>query len=133
VNGAAGQAPVMIEGRVGDTVTLDAAGTTDPDRDALTYRWFFYAEAGTGIPSQPVYSGGLVTVGGGGSLDEGGIPSASAGGPPQPKPRVTVVDGDTARASVRLDVPGVSHVILAVEDSGTPSLTAYRRVIIRAR
>jgi hypothetical protein len=30
-------------------------------------------------------------------------------------------------------VPGVAHVILAVEDDGRPSLTSYRRVILRMR
>jgi hypothetical protein len=29
--------------------------------------------------------------------------------------------------------PGLSHVILAVEDAGTPSLTAYRRVVLDVR
>jgi hypothetical protein len=28
---------------------------------------------------------------------------------------------------------GLAHVILAVEDSGTPSLTSYRRVVIRMK
>jgi hypothetical protein len=31
----------------GQTVTLSAAGTTDPDGDKLTYRWWHYKEAGT--------------------------------------------------------------------------------------
>jgi hypothetical protein len=39
---------------VGEPVTLDAEGTRDPDGDTLRFRWFFYPEAGTGIPGQPV-------------------------------------------------------------------------------
>jgi hypothetical protein len=27
-------------------------------------------------------------------------------------------------------VPGTAHIVLAVEDDGTPSLTSYRRVIL---
>jgi hypothetical protein len=27
-------------------------------------------------------------------------------------------------------VAGVAHVILAVEDQGTPSLTSYRRIVL---
>jgi hypothetical protein len=30
-------------------------------------------------------------------------------------------------------VPGTAHVILAVTDNGTPSLTSYRRVILTIR
>jgi hypothetical protein len=30
-------------------------------------------------------------------------------------------------------VPGVAHVILQVENNGTPSLTSYRRVIVYAK
>jgi len=30
-------------------------------------------------------------------------------------------------------VAGIAHVILAVEDGGTPSLTSYRRVILAIR
>jgi hypothetical protein len=56
VNGRAGTAPIAIAARVGEAVVLDAAGTRDPDGDALRYRWFFYPEAGTGTPGRPVYA-----------------------------------------------------------------------------
>jgi hypothetical protein len=35
------------KGRPGDKVSLSAAGSTDPDGDALSYRWWQYPEAGT--------------------------------------------------------------------------------------
>ena len=130
VNGVAGKAPLTIAARVGTPVVLDAAGTRDPDGDALRYRWFFYPEAGTGIPGRPVFAGGRVPVGGGGEAGAGGIPSGPAGGPPQPRPRVTVRDAESPRATVLPEVAGTAHLVLAVEDDGSPSLTAYRRVIL---
>jgi hypothetical protein len=30
-------------------------------------------------------------------------------------------------------MPGIAHVILAVEDGGTPSLTSYRRVVLETK
>jgi hypothetical protein len=132
VNGEAGNAPITIEAAPGQPLALDAAGTTDPDGDALTYRWFFYPEAATGIPGQPVVAGPPTPVGGGGTHAEGGIPSAPEGGPPQPPVRVTIDGSTTPRATATLRTPGIGHVILAVEDAGTPSLTSYRRVILRS-
>jgi hypothetical protein len=129
VNGATGKAPVLVSATAGVPLTLDAAGTRDPDGNRLRYRWFFYPEAGTGIPGQPVVSGPPVTIGGGGVPGEGGIPSGPAGGPPQPPPRVTLANETTPRVTVTPRVPGTAHIILAVEDDGTPSLTSYRRVI----
>jgi len=42
-----------------------------------------------------------------------------------------VIEGaSTARATVVPRMAGIAHVILAVEDDGTPRLTAYRRVIL---
>lgn len=38
---------LMLEAKAGDQVRLSAAGSTDPDGDALSYRWFVYREAGT--------------------------------------------------------------------------------------
>ena len=109
VNGQSGKAPVTIEAAVGRPVVLDAAGTEDRDGDSLTYRWFFYEEAGRGIPGQPVEPFPLK------------VPS-----------RIVVKEAGST-ASVTPQVPGVSHIILAVEDDGTPSLTSYRRVILVSR
>ena len=130
VNGQRGRAPVRVEATVGAVVTLDAGGSRDPDNHTLKYSWFFYPEAGTGIPGQPVSAGGLAPVAGGGAPGEGGIPSAPEGGPREPAPRVTIQDATSPRVMVTPRVAGTAHIILAVEDSGAPPLTSYRRVII---
>ena len=51
-NGVPGLAPVRLRARAGERVVLDAAGTSDPDGDALDYSWWQYREVG-GIPGQP--------------------------------------------------------------------------------
>jgi hypothetical protein len=76
-------------------------------------------------------AGPPVPIGGGGTQAEGGIPSAAAGGPPQPPPRVTLERSDGPVTTAVLRTPGTGHIILAVEDNGTPSLTSYRRVILQ--
>jgi hypothetical protein len=120
VNGRGGREPIALEAQVGAPVTLDAAGTGDPDGDALAYRWFFYPEAGSGVPGRPVFAG---------SPWPGG-PPASVGGPPELPPRIVLQNPTTATATVMPMIAGIAHVILAVEDDGLPSLTTYRRVIL---
>ena len=53
--------------------------------------------------------------------------------PPEPPPRVVVLDPSGPRARVIPKVAGIAHVILAVEDNGKPSLTSYRRVILKMK
>jgi hypothetical protein len=130
VNGMSGKAPLTIDAAVGTPVALDASETRDPDGNALTYAWFYYPEAGTGIPGQPVYAGGLRAAFAPGA---GGIPPAPDGGPPQPAPRVTLELADSVRVTVMPRVAGTAHVILVVTDDGTPTLTSYRRVILKIK
>jgi hypothetical protein len=131
VNGTAGKEPVTIDAVAGTPVTLDASATRDPDGNGLQYRWWFYPEAGTGIPGQPVFAGGVVPAGG--TVDQGGIPSAPAGGAKEPPSRVTIAGATTSMAVVTPRTAGIAHVILEVEDDGTPSLTSYRRVILKIK
>ena len=133
VNGKPETEPLVLDVQVGAPVTLDAAGTVDPDGDRLTFTWVYYPEAGTGIPGQPVLERRRPPVGGADGPGQGGIPPAPAVGPREPPQRVVVENGNSPRAIVVPKVAGVAHVILAVEDTGTPSLTSYRRVILKMK
>lgn len=84
----------------GDTFSLDASGTTDPDGDSLSYLWFQYVEAGTyketvdiGMFSPNLYNLHTVVA-----------------------PKVTKKE--------------TIHFILKVTDKGTPALSRYKRVIV---
>jgi hypothetical protein len=46
---------------------------------------------------------------------------------------VLIENATGSRATVVPRAEGIAHVILAVEDSGTPSLTSYRRVILNMK
>ena len=103
-------------------------------RQRAALPWFFYREAGTGIPGQPVFRGPPVPIGGGGNRDEGGIPSAGAGGrAAAARPASSIARTSTRARGHFPRTPGTAHVILAVEDNGTPRLTSYRRVILKSR
>lgn len=47
VNGNPGTEPVKLMAKPGENVELEATGTSDPDKNALRYRWWIYAEAST--------------------------------------------------------------------------------------
>lgn len=47
VNGSTGKEVLELTARPGDSITLSAEGSTDPDCNTLSYRWFWYPEAGT--------------------------------------------------------------------------------------
>jgi hypothetical protein len=129
VNGKPGTAPLVIDAPVGTAIRLDAAGSADPDGHALAYNWFFYPEAATGIPGHPVRVRERPPAGAP-APGQGGIPPAPAAGPREPPPRLVIESASGPSATVVAKAPGIAHVILAVEDSGTPSLTSYRRIIL---
>ncbi|KDN55847.1 nucleoside hydrolase-like domain-containing protein [Flavobacterium seoulense] len=97
-----------LKAKKGDKINLSAKGTYDPDGNALSYKWFFYEEAGTL-----------------------GVSSGNSGQP------LEIQNFDQAEASFvvptkRTMEPGTGtmHIILAVTDHGTPRLTRYQRVIV---
>ncbi|ODP37874.1 hypothetical protein BFL28_02320 [Sphingomonas turrisvirgatae] len=100
--------PAYVKARAGERVEFSAAGTSDPDGDALSYEWFVYEEPGTRSMSSS--NTGLKHV-------------------------VADFDRQQAHLVVKRDRvvrpgTGTMHVILAVTDHGTPRLTRYKRVII---
>ena len=112
VNGQAGTAPLEMDIAVGQSITLDAAESSDPDGQKLNFHWFHYAEAGSA-------DGNLAAVTLTGADTARVVVKADAACRPRWLPLIPC-KGD-----------GVAHIILAVTDEGTPRLTSYRRVILR--
>jgi hypothetical protein len=115
-----------IEARPGETVVLKGSAV-DPDGDHITGRWWQYVEAGT-------YPNAVELT----NLAE-----------PKPAPVLTVpakvVPGspeiaDAIESEIEVTYQFVVpqdaedgqtlHFILEVQDNGTPSLTAYQRVVV---
>jgi hypothetical protein len=113
VNGSSRTAPVEMTATAGQTITLDAGGTSDPDRgQALTYKWFVYSEAGlTGTQGADVAIRDF----------DGPIAKVDAKAPCRPAWIPGLISCRGA---------GVAHIILAVTDNGSPRLTSYRRIIL---
>ena len=113
VNGNAGTAPIELEIEAGKTMKLEAQGSSDPDNQSLSYKWFVYAEAGlTGTHPADV------TI----TADDQPVAILHANSPCRPPwiPELAPCPGT-----------GVAHIILAVTDNGSPHLTSYRRIIVR--
>lgn len=112
INGDASQAPIRIKARTGGRIALDAAGSSDPDGNRLSYRWFGYPEAGF----------------------TGAAPSAAVrierAGSPRPLATVTARCAPMWLPLAPCPASNSVHLILAVTDSGKPTLTRYRRVIV---
>src|SRR5580704_9606173 len=111
VNGQGGTAALEMDVRVGQTITLDAGRSCDPDGQRPHFHWFHYGEAG---------------------LADGNLAALTLMGVDSPS---VTVRADAACRPLWLPLisckgDGVAHVILAVTDEGAPRLTSYRRVIL---
>ena len=111
VDGKSGTAPLEMDVRVGQTITLDASRSSDPDGQAIHFHWFHYAEAG---------------------LEDGNLAALTLTGADTP---MLTIRADAACRPLWLPLipckgDGVAHVILAVTDEGSPKLTSYRRVVL---
>jgi len=103
VNGESGLDVVRIEVQPGETVEVDAAGSSDPDGDDLEYHWWNYRGAE-----------GLW----------GDAPGVDIHSPWSERTAIEVPVEEATREH---------HVILTVTDDGDPNLSRYRRVILDAR
>jgi hypothetical protein len=72
INDSDGQEVITLKPSPGDSVTLDASKTTDPDGDKLSFKWWVFTEAGTYTPSVaiPTSTANKVTI---------SVPADSAG------------------------------------------------------
>ena len=101
LNGDRSKAIVQVSAKSGEIVSFSSTGSSDPDGDAITCTWMVYREAGT-------YSGDVELTRNAGMRTDLTIPDAGSGS----------------------QTESTVHVILTVEDNGTPSLVAYRRAIV---
>jgi hypothetical protein len=106
LNGDSTKRVLEITATPGESITLTAEGSRDPDGDALEMRWWIYPEASSLRDAKGRAFPAEITL----SADRG--------------------------TSTRLVAPAVKklesiHVILEVKDNGSPALWAYRRAIIQ--
>lgn len=111
VNRKPGSAVIEMDVNVGQSVVLDATGSSDPDGRTLHFHWFHYGEAGSA---------------------GGNLAALTLAGSETPRVKVNV-DAACRPAWLPL-IPcngtGIAHIILAVTGEGSPKLTSYRRVIL---
>jgi len=100
LNGDRSREVLSLKDKPGQEIELRTEGTYDPDRDTLTYRWFYYKEASDYLGDFPI------------------SPSPAA--------------NHTFRIPIDLGDKKI-HLVLEVKDSGTPSLVAYRRVVLSVK
>ncbi|KAL0931580.1 cellulose-binding protein [Colletotrichum truncatum] len=117
-----GPEPLLLECEADEKLILDASKSYDPDGDTIYFHWFQYREP-TGVAGllremipdleitylDPEASGRRVEL-------------------KMPPPEVCCLDHMSGNP---LEKGQVYHFVLEVSDSGTPSLTTYKRIVIQ--
>ena len=105
VNGVGGSAPLVIPACPGATVQLSSAGSSDPDGQPLTFRWWLYGEPGSNYFARPALAS-----------DTG------------PQSAVTIKPW-TQPAGFPLAPIERAHIILEAQDTAANPVVRYRRVV----
>jgi hypothetical protein len=122
VNGSSGPQPLQLEVEAGQTVLLDASESFDPDGTHITFHWFHYREptVAMGLMPQQIPQMDIVTIDG----EQPGR-KVEIKMPPAEKCGIDCISGEALLKGQ------VYHYILEVRDSGTPTLTTYKRVVLQ--
>ncbi|KAI1504747.1 hypothetical protein F5X99DRAFT_370873 [Biscogniauxia marginata] len=118
-----GPEPLLLDAEAGSEIVLDASKSYDPDDDELSFRWFQYKEP---TKSQSHVHWHQVP-----DVDFEPVDERKAGVVVRvklPLPETCAVDILTGKA---LEKGQALHLILEVKDSGLPSLTTYKRVVVQ--
>lgn len=102
LNGDCSRAILKFDVTTGEALQLSADGSSDPDDDTLSYEWFTYPEAGSYNGSVEIELAHCSTT------------------------TITIPESASPDQALPVDV----HVILKVTDSGSPKLSAYRRLLL---
>jgi hypothetical protein len=125
INKDAGLHPLRLEAEAGESITLDASASYDPDQnDTLTFKWWQYKEPSATQWHVDAEVPTLVVT----PLDEASRKVQVA----LPPPELCAVDYVSKEPVVKGQL---LHLILEVTDSGNGGawpLTTYRRVLIQA-
>lgn len=106
LNGDRSKRIVELPARSGETVTLTAEGTSDPDGDSFEVRWWIYPEASSLRDAR-------------GNVFPADVKLSAEKG------HTTTLIAPTVRKAETI------HLICEVKDSGNPALWSYRRAILR--
>lgn len=118
VNGFKGKSVLKVAAAPGERISLDASGSSDPDGDQLSYKWWVYPEAGT-LSRWWTFRWADMHPG-----------DTKVLNPNSAKTDITFPDNFLEEVPGRSSEEYTVHIILEVIDDGQPALRSYRRVIV---